>query len=351
MPPTSGPDDVWQKSPETVKTFLDLRRDNEQLCAEVEYILRKKLHSESIETSAIVSRAKTLNSFLEKLQRKQYLNPFEEITDLAAARIVCLYRRDIAKVAEIIRAEFEVIEDVDKLDEMGVDQFGYEARHFLVRLGKGSSGARYDSLKQLVCEIQVRTVVQDAWAIIQHHLVYKRESQIPKQIQRKLNSLAGLFETVDDQFESIRTERESYIAEVRETIGTPAAFLRNELNLDSFMEYLAVTFPKRPVEKNARQASIALDGFRKAGLKTLGDLDILLKETAKSRKQLLDSVAEESWKVDGQLPSSLESVFSLVISAENWKELLPWGSENADRIEQARQSIMKAAENRSGRGR
>jgi ppGpp synthetase/RelA/SpoT-type nucleotidyltranferase len=82
--------------------------------------------------------------------------------------------------------------------------------------------------------MQVRTVVQDAWAIIQHHLVYKRESQVPSHLQRKLNSMAGLLETADDQFESIRREREAYIAEVRESLAKPALFLENELNLDSF---------------------------------------------------------------------------------------------------------------------
>jgi putative GTP pyrophosphokinase len=148
-----------------------------------------------------------------------------------------LYRSDIAKVADIIRAEFVVAEDVDKLDELGVDQFGYGARHFIVRLGKTSSGARYDDLKQLPCEVQVRTVVQDSWAIIQHHMVYKRESQVPTQLQRKLNSLAGLFETVDDQFERIREEREAYLVEMRGSTEA-STFLENEPNLDSFKEYL-----------------------------------------------------------------------------------------------------------------
>jgi putative GTP pyrophosphokinase len=260
QPQKESPDEIWKRDPETIRRFLDARRDNEQLCAEVEYILRKKMAEHKIETSAVTSRAKTLNSFLEKLQRKHYEMPFEQITDLAGTRVVCLYRSDIAKVAEIVRSDFDVIEDVDKLGELGADHFGYGARHFLVRLGRDSSGARYDDLKQFVCEIQVRTVVQDAWAIIQHHLVYKRESEVPTHLQRKLNSLAGLFETVDDQFESIRRERETYITEVRETRAKPARFLENELNLDSFKEYLSVKFPGCPLEKYDGQARIALDG-------------------------------------------------------------------------------------------
>jgi ppGpp synthetase/RelA/SpoT-type nucleotidyltranferase len=335
--PWESVEDIWQRSPETVRRFLDLRRDNEQLCAEIEYILRKKLAKQAIETSAVMSRAKTLNSFLEKLQRKQYSQPLEEITDLAGARVVCIYRSDVAKVAEIVREEFEVTEDTDKLDEMGVDQFGYEARHFLVRLGKGSSGARYDDLKQLVCEIQVRTVVQDAWAIIQHHLVYKNEAQVPKQIQRKLNSLAAIFENADDQFENIRKERESYIAGVRETARTPGEFLRNELNLDSFTEYLRATFPDRPTAYVGDKGALTLDGLRKAGLKTLRDLETLLKETAESREKLKELLVQDSWKRDGALPSETEPTFALAVSAVNWKELLPWEEGVRNQIEQFRQ--------------
>jgi putative GTP pyrophosphokinase len=147
MPPASdakirASDDLWQQNPGLIKRFLAIQPDSQQLFTEVEYILRKKISEQGIETSSVTSRAKTLNSFLEKLQRKHYGDPFAELTDLAGARVVCLYRSDTPKVAAIIRADFEVIEDVDKLGDLGVDQFGYGARHFVVRLGEGSSGAR-----------------------------------------------------------------------------------------------------------------------------------------------------------------------------------------------------------------
>src|SRR5262245_50814191 len=148
----------WRRDPELVKTFIRIRPDYEQLCTEVKYILRKRIVTRGVETAAGISRAKTLDSFLEKLQRKHYDKPLDEITDLAGVRGICLYKSDLARVAELIRAEFEVHEEVVKLAELGVDQFGYGASHFLVRLGRTSSGARYDDLKHLLCEIQVVAV-------------------------------------------------------------------------------------------------------------------------------------------------------------------------------------------------
>jgi putative GTP pyrophosphokinase len=321
------PEDMWQRNPEIIKKFLQIRLDYEQLCAEVEYILRKRITERGIETSSIVSRAKTLKSFLEKLQRKHYGAPFEQLTDLAGARIVCLYRSDIAQVAEIIRGEFVIVEDIDKLDELGVDQFGYGARHFTVRLGKSSSGARYDDLKHLPCEVQVRTVVQDAWAIIQHHLVYKRESQIPSQLQRKLNSLAGLFETVDDQFERIREERETYLAEVRQSIGRPDTFLENELNLDSFKEYLKWRFPGRAIESWDGQARSVLDGLVAAGYKTLREADEIIDKTNALRDPIFKELPSVRKGADGTVPACLDAALALGLSAPNWQTLLNWGTD------------------------
>lgn len=42
------PDDIWQRNPEIIKRFLHVRRDYEQLCAEVEYILRKRITDQAI---------------------------------------------------------------------------------------------------------------------------------------------------------------------------------------------------------------------------------------------------------------------------------------------------------------
>ena len=67
--------EFWRRSPDTIREFLDRRPDYEQLCTEIAYILRKQLDAKGIETSAVLWRAKTLNSFLEKLVRKSYVDP------------------------------------------------------------------------------------------------------------------------------------------------------------------------------------------------------------------------------------------------------------------------------------
>ena len=290
----TDPNDIWNKNPEVVRSFLDKIPDYQQLCTEVAYILEKKLKAEAIEIAMVVWRAKTLKSFLEKIERKKYGQPFEEITDFAGVRVVALYVSDIPRIEEIIGREFTVVEKVDKLNDKGSDKFGYGAIHFIVKLGQSSSGARYDDLKELICEIQVRTVLQDAWAIIDHHLVYKNESDVPTLLQRKLNRLAGLFEMADDQFDSVRSERAAYLNEIRESKASPHQFLENELNQDSFVEYLKWKFPNLESESYENQAAQILFFVDKDKYRHLSDLDTAVERAQPVMPKVIKELRKEN---------------------------------------------------------
>jgi ppGpp synthetase/RelA/SpoT-type nucleotidyltranferase len=324
-------DDLWQKNPAVIKQFLDVRPEYEQLCTEVEYILRKKVASINVETSFVGSRAKTLNSFLEKLKRKSYDDPFSQLTDLAGARVVCLYNNDIPKIVEIIRSEFNIIEEINKLEELDSNKFGYIGRHFIVQLGRTSFGARYDDLKEMKCEIQVRTVVQDAWSIIQHHMAYKNEAQVPRKLIRKLNSLAGLFETVDDQFEMIRTQRDSYVDVVRESTSEAEKFLDNDLNYDSFIEFMNWRYPERTDLHFENQISIVVDALKSAEFNYLGQLDQYLDKN----QALTDKIASmyTETEEDYDLSPAVEVAIALSINPE-WRTNFPWSQKWLDLFEQ-----------------
>jgi putative GTP pyrophosphokinase len=324
---------VWHSNPETIRQFLEQRPDYEQLCAEIAYILRKRLSQADIEISTVTNRAKTLKSFLEKITRKEYSKPFIDITDFAGVRVVYLYEQDLNKIESIIKKEFTIIEKVDKLNEKGSDRFGYGAIHYIIKLGKNSSGARYDDLKNLLCEIQVRTVLQDAWAIIDHHLVYKRESDIPSNLQRKLNSLAGLFETADNQFEAIRQEREKYLGELDESIESES-FLTNELNLDTFTAYIKWKFPDNDSEYFKGQVNAVYTEISKAGMKDLTEIDKIIE---KYKTQILminqiciDKLGTNTFK-GNEMPSSIIVLLILEIESEELRKI----SGIDDRIKEA----------------
>jgi len=320
----------WKDSPEIIRGFLDRRADYEQLANEVAYILKKRLKKGEIEVSTVTLRAKTLNSFLEKIARKKFRDPFAEITDFAGVRVTCLYLDDIPLIENIVRDEFEVVERVDKLSDRDADQFGYGAVHYIVRLGGGSSGARYDDLRDYVCEVQVRTVLQDAWAIIDHHLVYKKESAVPKTLQRKLNSLAGLFETADDQFQRIREDREQYLREVADSQKTEDTFLANEVNLDSVRQYLEWKFPEKPVALSGEfnQLSAVFEDILPDEYRTLHDIDSLIEEEREHVAAVFKDADLEFAKIDGQIPSCMNLGISLALRRP--EILLEYSEKTAD---------------------
>lgn len=270
---TANADEVWSRKPEIIRRFLTDRPTYERLCSETQYIVESLLRQHGVQIAHVSSRTKSLESFLEKVNRKTYDDAFAEITDFAGVRVVCLYRSDLQRVGQLIESDFEILEKVDKTQEHGTDRFGYGAVHFVARLGMRTAGARYDDLKRLPVEIQVRTVLQDAWAIIDHHLVYKRESEIPSPLQRKLNSLAGLFETADDQFDQVRTERDSYLSAVTAKAQTPRPFLEQEVNLDTLRAYALWKFPEIHPAPDFYLRDRILGCLPKGKYKKLKDLD------------------------------------------------------------------------------
>ena len=313
----------WQENTASIKRFIDRQPDYEKLCAEVAYILNRELNIAEIEFSTISCRAKTLNSFLEKIQRKSYRDPLTEITDFAGVRVVCLYIDDLKRLEKVIVENFEIVEKIDKLTNRKADQFGYGAIHFIVRLGKNASGARYDDLKTPVCEIQTRTVLQDAWAIIDHHLVYKNESNIPTVLRSRLNRLAGDFQSADEKFSDLRSEREEYLKKVEDSEINSEQFLENELNLDSFLRYANWKFPELPSGIEVLDIPFYLKPLTDMNLRTLGDLDeIVNRGTEEYRRYLAEngrdffnsysitSVALPALLVNKQfIPEHIKSVF------------------------------------------
>jgi putative GTP pyrophosphokinase len=279
---------LWKENTESIKRFIERQPDYEKLCAEVAYILNRELGEEEIEFSTITYRAKTLNSFLEKIQRKSYRDPVTEITDFAGVRVVCLYIDDLERLEKVIGEHFEVVEKIDKLTNRKADQFGYGAIHFIVRLGKNASGARYDDLKNLVCEIQTRTVLQDAWAIIDHHLVYKNESNIPTVLRSRLNLLAGNFRSADEKFSDLRAEREEYLREVEDSKINSEQFLENELNLDSFVRYAHWKFPELPTGTKVLDVPFYLKPLTDLNLRKLADLDEVVDHGSSAYKFYLE---------------------------------------------------------------
>ncbi|MCZ8250915.1 MAG: (p)ppGpp synthetase [Hylemonella sp.] len=180
-------------------------------------------HSGSIVAAKIDGRIKDKEECIRKFSRK-YRSDLEEsktayaiapyITDLIGLRIVCLYEDEIEKIAEVIRSHFEVIEVTDKVlaVESTEDSFGYKGLHMDLKLNATRALLpEYVSYAPLRFELQVRTIIQDSWSVLDHKIKYKKS--IPNQLKRRINVLSALFELADREFRQIRDATEVALKE------------------------------------------------------------------------------------------------------------------------------------------
>lgn len=209
---------------------------------EVHEIIKKNIDAIGINVSLIEARTKSVESFCEKIARdgKSYASPIEDMTDLSGCRIITYYNDELDAVEEMIRTVFFVDEKNSQRKDAieNPKEFGYLSRHFVVALSADRLKlGEYKRFAGMKAEIQVRSVLQHAWAAIEHKLQYKRSEDIPKPLRRKLFQVSALLEMADDQFSYIKkkvaTLRQEYRADlVSGGIEVPI----NIESLDVFLE-------------------------------------------------------------------------------------------------------------------
>ena len=242
-------DDIEVKRAEYAK----VRPLYESLAQEVQHILETKLAEAGLQPASISHRAKDVDSFAEKITRKHYSNPLQQTTDLAGVRVVCTYESELPKAAEVIEANFDVCERVDKARDLGVDRMGYNGKAFVVRLGTRYAGGRYENITNLPCEMQVRTILQDAWAIIVHQLDYKNEEATPERLRRDLYNVASLLEVAQKIFDLVKEKRAAYVSEIRQKEADQPAFLAQPLDFDTVIAYTRWRFPNLEADEKLTQ--------------------------------------------------------------------------------------------------
>src|SRR6266481_3869850 len=183
------------------------------LHATVENLLR----AAGIEYLSVASRPKSIVSFVEKMTRKEYSST-DEVTDLAGIRVITFIEGDAAEAAKLLRASFvsHPEKSLDKSEELGDSQVGYRSIHLICELGKDRVALpEYKPFKGLLFEIQIRTVLQHAWAEIDHDRGYKFSGVLPRDLRRRLNLLAGQLELADKEFSRLALDVDRHSAELQ----------------------------------------------------------------------------------------------------------------------------------------
>jgi hypothetical protein len=128
----------------------------------------------------------------------------EQITDQIGVRVITYVHSDVAAVAEVLDDELAMLDDRDLGEETARSgRFGYASRHLLVQT---HPGAELPTLEGHRASVQVRTVLQHAWAEFEHDIRYK--GNVPEDaaadLDRRFTLAAGLIELADREFATIR---------------------------------------------------------------------------------------------------------------------------------------------------
>ncbi len=179
----------------------------------VEQVSRRALSQKKIKFHSVGGRVKDFDSFQDKILRKGLSDPFNDVKDLVGVRVVCLFRPEVEKAASIIKDTFNILEVDDQMEGVSPDNFGYMALHLKAKLKDLQVEPNMEIVKSFPFEVQIRTIAQDAWATISHHLDYKKESDIPEKLKRDFHALSGLFYVADVHFSLLETEKAKSLME------------------------------------------------------------------------------------------------------------------------------------------
>ncbi|MHA3018667.1 GTP pyrophosphokinase [Mycobacterium sp. BMJ-28] len=142
----------------------------------------------------VSGRAKEVASFASKCLRKEYTDPWNQVTDKVGVRIIVSDSNNIAAVVNLLSERYETVRIENKDEELREhEQIGYGGVHMQIRLEADAETTGGE------CEIQVRTAAQNVWSEMSHKLLYKPGVEPDAETQRALLRLAVLMEIFDEE--------------------------------------------------------------------------------------------------------------------------------------------------------
>ncbi len=154
-------------------------------------------------------RVKSFSSYFAKkvkFYRQSKINGKKilPITDILGIRIICPFIGDLPIVEQILGESFSIVEVERKGSGRSFKEFGYESTHILIEIPKKLK-IYVPNIEKSVVEVQVRSILQDAWAEVEHELVYKAEfTPHDEPMKRKLAALNANLTLSDMLFQELR---------------------------------------------------------------------------------------------------------------------------------------------------
>lgn len=176
-------------------------------------------------------RTKSLLSFAEKIVRggnaSRHPLPLDMgkgLTDLIGGQIVTYSRRDMEAACALLQAlgaphggtaalTIDPVASVDTITRLRPQEFGYTARHFIVRFGVDTAFDVDVSALEAVghrVEIQISHALAHAWNVVTHDRTYKSDLLLPSELLRQVAEAKAMLDAAERQMEAAVIELDRY---------------------------------------------------------------------------------------------------------------------------------------------
>lgn len=187
---------------DALRKFVEMRPRLELAGADV----TKAIHEILAPTGTVARlshRVKEVESYRAKVMFKSYADPWAQVTDKVGVRALVERSSDVDRVHKAIAdsGRLEVVNITDKRSGLGTEKLGYSGLHLDLHApvrDEDRAGA-----EPVACELQIRTVAQDAWSVVSHKLVYKPPRKLSKKDRRAIMRLCALVELFDEEVDRV----------------------------------------------------------------------------------------------------------------------------------------------------
>jgi predicted RNase H-like nuclease/ppGpp synthetase/RelA/SpoT-type nucleotidyltranferase len=207
-----------------VQTYAALQPELQEATTGFVGLVTTLLDDAGINYLSVTGRTKSIASFAAKADRTVdgravYTDPLAQITDQIGVRVITYLHRDVGAVADLLADQLRVLDDRDMGQETASEgRFGYASRHLLVALPTAVEAP--GPMRGRSAQVQIRTVLQHAWAEFEHDIRYK--GTVPEEhapdLDRRFTLAAGLLELADREFTTIRDRLQESMTDQRPTV-------------------------------------------------------------------------------------------------------------------------------------
>lgn len=283
----------------------------------LEQYLARLLEPGAFDLHTISARAKRPDSVRAKILRKHYGHPAMQMTDRLAARVITYFAEDVDRVTAELRALLDVDDrhSSDKRASLALREFGYRSVHLVAKPKPSTLGMDHADLKGQKFELQIRSVLEHAWAEIEHEVIYKAGMASDGEERRRFSAIAGTLELLEQEFGSLRHYRNTLIvAHVEQLEGGTEVDLK--LDAPWLLAVLEVTRPDglswRVAETSGRPFPPRIDADCVSALGQVGvTTTALLVE--KLRSDSFGDVLTQYAVATGTVPSKVSHLITTIL--------------------------------------